>query len=810
MKKASIFAALLCALLWALPMFGQSDTGELRLTVTDSAGLGLKSAVALVSEANQYRESLTTDEDGHLEIKRLPYGSYEIHVQREGFAEFSQTIEIHSAIPENLTVQLNVASVATSVTVSEAGTLVDPNQTTSVKEIGTQTIETRVNSLPGRSMQELVNSQPGWLFEGNAVLHPRGSEYQTQFVVDGIPLTDNRSPGFAPEIQADDVEDAKVYTAGYPAEFGRKLGGVIAIDTLGENPPGLHGHSVLSGGSYDTASAFTELQYSWKGNTLGVSGNGSMTQHYLNPVVPENFHNAGTTAGWSGSFERDLTSKDRLTMTVRHGLSRFQIPNEILQQIGAQVPTVDGTSTVFVPGGQRQDADNFETMGSVSFQHIFSANAIGWLRGMVRDKQKDLGSNPQSWPIIAFQHNEFKEGYFSGSLAIHHNRHELKLGVESDNIFLHENFSDTIPDCTDPGGAEDIAIPDCPLNPNTVAIFDPGTPLSFAFTGSRPNLEQSAYVQDAIHLGKWTVNAGLRWDHYQLIVNQNAVSPRVSVSRYFAKAGVVLHASYDRVFQTPDFENILLSSSAQVVSLNPSVLRLPVEPSHGNYYEAGLTKGFADKLRLDVNYFLRRQNNVADDDQILSTAVAFPIAWDHDIIYGAEAKVEVPKWWHFSGWVSYSYQVGNVFFPVKGGLFLGQDATKLPLTGHFPDTQDQRNTVRARVRYQIIPRLWIAVGADYGSGLPFDATLTQAQAVAIYGQRVVDHLNFDRGRVKPVLLENATIGVDLYQHKERELRLQADSANVSNTLDVIDFGGLFSGNAIGPARSYSVRLNMKF
>ena len=59
--------------------------------------------------------------------------------------------------------------------------------------------ENRVTALPGRSMQDLVNSEPGWLYEGNAVLHPRGSEYQTQFVVDGIPLTDNRSPSFGPE-----------------------------------------------------------------------------------------------------------------------------------------------------------------------------------------------------------------------------------------------------------------------------------------------------------------------------------------------------------------------------------------------------------------------------------------------------------------------------------------------------------------------------------------------------------------------------------------------------------------------------------
>ena len=747
-------------------------------------------------------------------VQRLPFGIYEIHIQMEGFAPFAQAVEIHSPIPENLTLKLKLASVTSSVTVSEAPTLVDPHQAGTVNELGTTTIAERVSTLPGRSMQELVNSQPGWLFEGSGVLHPRGSEYQTQFVVDGIPLTDNRSPGFAPEIHADDVEDMKVYTAGIPAEFGRKMGGVIAVDTLGAAKTGFHGQSILSGGSYDTASAYTELQYNWKSNTIGVSGNGARTDHYLNPVVPENFTNRGTTAGWTASFERDLTTKDRLTLTVRHGLSRFQIPNELIQQNGGDVPTVDpdaaGTDTVFIPGGQRQDADNLETMGTAIYQHIFSANAIGWLRGMVRQKQKDLTSNPAAWPIIASQHNEFKQVYFSGSFSIHRGRQDWKFGVESDNIFLQENFSDRIPDCTDSGGAKDITIPECPLNPNTVAIFDPATPLTFSFAGSRANLEQSAYAQDTIRLGNWTVNAGLRWDHYQLIVNQNAVSPRAAVSRYFPQLGVLLHASYDRVFQTPDFENLLLSSSPDVISLNPSVLRLPVAPSHGNYYEAGVTKSFTDKLRADVNYFLRRQDNVADDDQLLSTAVAFPIAWDHDVIYGVESKITVPRWWHFSGWASYSYQVGKVFFPLKGGLFLGQDATDLPLTGHFPATQDQRHTVRARIRYQIVPRLWMAVGADYGSGLPFEATLTQAQAVALYGQRVVDKLNFNDGRIKPVLLENASIGADLYQHKERELRLQADCANVSNTLHVIDFGGLFSGNAIGPKRSYSIRLMARF
>ena len=104
-------------------------------------------------------------------------------------------------------------------------------------------------------------------------------------------------------------------------------------------------------------------------------------------------------------------------------------------------------------------------------------------------------------------------------------------------------------------------------------------------------------MQDLIHFGNWTVNGGLRWDHYQLLLNQNAVSPRFAISRYFPSASLIVHASYDRIFQTPSFENLLLSSSNQVQSFEPTVLRLPVEPSHGNYFELGASKSFANQVR---------------------------------------------------------------------------------------------------------------------------------------------------------------------------------------------------------------------
>jgi hypothetical protein len=116
----------------------------------------------------------------------------------------------------------------------------------------------------------------------------------------------------------------------------------------------------------------------------------------------------------------------------------------------------------------------------------------------------------------------------------------------------------------------------------------------------------------------------------------------------------------------------------------------------------------------------------------------------------------------------------------------------------------------ARVRYQIVPRLWIAVGGDYDSGLPFDTNYSYAENVALYGQGLVNQLNFNRGRILPHGTESVSIGYDLYQNEERSVRLQADCKDVGNRMQVLDFGGLLSANAIGPARSFDLRLTTNF
>ncbi len=773
MRSAS--RKLILPLFVSLRLFGQPDTGELRLTVKDSSGLPVESQAEISSEANQYRRVFDSDGDGRIVAKRLPYGLYLVKVTHAGLSPASQLVDIHSAIPKLLDVVLAVEQVQSSVTVTDSQTLIDTGDTSSAQRIGSSTIEDRLTSMPGRSIAELVNQEPGWLFEANGILHPRAEEYQVQYVVDGLPLTENRSVAFVPDFDAGNVQEMSVYTAGFPAEYGRKLGGVVEVETQRDKRPGFHGKAVESGGSFDTAGSYLEGQYGWGLNTLTMSGSATTTDRYLDPPVLQNYTNHGTLVDFMGHYERDLTDKDRIGIVIRREQSRFLVPDEIVQE----------------QAGQRQDRDSFETAAQFSYSHIFSSNVLGDFHAMTRDLTAGLWSNDLATPMIASQDRGYHEEYVKGTISVHAGINEFKFGVESDYASIEEALSYLI------------------TNP---ALFDPDTPASFNFYGHAADREQGVFGQDELHWKNLTLSAGIRFDHYDLLVNQVGWSPRVGIAYYWPWAKIVFRASYDRIFQTPPFENILVSSSPAVTSLSDQVLRLPVQPARGNYYQAGFGRGFLGKVKFNGNFFWRRYHNYPDDDLLLNTGVSFPITFALANIYGVEAKLDLPRWGPFSGYASWSNLRGNGYFPVTGGLFIGDDAAQAisATSGVFPVSQDQRNTVRARFRYDITSRIWTAMGGNYDSGLPIDFEGTYQEAEQQYGQAILNRVNFSNYRPRPLFSLNASLGIILSKSEKYPVRFQIDATNLTNEINVIDFAGLFSGTAIGPPRSVSARLQFSF
>ncbi len=751
--------------------------GQLRVAVVDPSGAPVEAQVQLSGRNPQLIVNAQADGAGEAVLRRLPPGVYELRVAADGFDDSVLPVEIRSAVPQTIQVALRIRTVETEVSVESTAPLLDRAQPNVVYRAGRDELEQTLGTTLGRSTVDVITTMPGWLLEANAVLHPRGSEYDTQYVIDGMPVYDNRSIAFAPALENSEFEAVNILTAGLPAEYGRRLGGVIALDTRRTALLGHHTEIDLQGGSFNSRFGSLTHQYSNQRTVVSLGLQGGSTDRYLDPPSLENYTNRGSSAGFHGRLLQDVTYRDRLTFYFRTNRTGFLVPNDLVQQAA----------------GQRQDRRSAETAAQVHYQRTVSARALASVRGMYRDLTALLWSNPLSTPIYAQQDRGLREGAVIADLTLESERHTLKMGGDIRINDIREMFQATTPD--------------------HLPKFD------VDFQDSQRSTEYSAYIQDQLRLGNLAANVGLRFDSYRLRIEDTAFSPRLAVSYYVPGANLQLHASYDRIFQPPPTENLLLSSEAESLGLNEVLGVLQVPASRANFFEIGLRKPFGDAFRLDVNHYWRRFQNSIDDDVFLNTGLSFPITWDTARVQGTEVRLEMPGWRGLSSSVSYSNMNGYASSPVTGGLFIqGGEAIQLrDVVTEFPITQDQRNTVAALMRLQPHRRTWFSVGARYGSGLPVELDDDEeagesagADEPEPIPQSILDRVDFARGRVKPNFSLDLSAGLRLWDQDPRSLTLQFDVRNVTDRLNVINYNSLFSGTALAPGRQATVQMRLRF
>ena len=226
-----------------------------------------------------------------------------------------------------------------------------------------------------------------------------------------------------------------------------------------------------------------------------------------------------------------------------------------------------------------------------------------------------------------------------------------------------------------------------------------------------------------------------------------------------------------------------------------------------------MTKAFRkDETRHQL--FRRVVSNYADDDQIDNTSISFPISFQKAIIYGAEGKLDLPEWNKFSGFLSYSYQVGNAWNPVTGGLFLGDDARrggKSSTPAIFRSRRISATRCAAAYVTRFIARFWFAAGIQYDAGFPLSSTAIPRPSWHSTAQQVLDRINFDRGRIDPALPGECLCGRDqctnpiASTHGTPGRRRKPHRRPRCARLRRVVFR-----NAIGPPRSGMIRLTTTF
>ncbi len=783
MRHPRISAILSCTalLLCAGTAFAQR-VGTVQGTVTDPTNALIPGATVTLSSAiSGYEQTMQTDANGAYKFSSVPFAQFTLHAEAPGFDHHDATAELRSNIPLVINIQLHLPEAKQEITVTEQAPLLETTSAGTHHDLDLSKLERQPVLLSGRAIAAVVQSVPGVVQDDNGRMHARGSESAVQYVVDGVPVTEQLSAIFSTSLDARNLRSSEVITGNIPAEYGGKLGAVITVNTRSGLEMPWSGSVSMAGGSFGT----TELGLEFGGHsrTFGVfaSAGGSRTERYLDPPEIESFHNTGGNGRFFVKFDWVPTPNNTLRLTLSTNGTDFQVPNRLQQELLRQ--------------HLRQELrDDSQALG---WQHVFSPTMVGDLVLYRRSSaSRLLDPRVTGFPYYAMQsRRQRREGArFNLSKEFKHN--SFKVGVELERIPLGEHFQLAV---------TDAAILADPLNP--ASAFPLSSP--FDFNQHRTGKQVAVYVQDRITYAGFTVDIGLRYDHYNVVVHDDHLSPRVGLAYHVKRTGTVLRGSYNRLFQTPPIENLLFSSSpegAVFSSLTGGVRAVP--PEIQNAYEVGLQQQIGKYMRLDVAHYVKNIDNVSDKDQFLDTGVIFPIGVARGDVRGTELRLDLTPVRGFSAFLSFANAKAINSTPLVGGLFLGEADDDLLVPGvQFAADHDQRNTGQFGVTYSHRSGAWVTFMGRHDSGVPseFDPAL-----LPTLDARIRAELDPVRGRVKPRDIFSVAAGYQLRRETRNPINLQFAVQNLFNRFFLYNFESVFSGTHIGRPREVSVRVAFHF
>jgi hypothetical protein len=251
LNKKALFVGILCSLAFSLcPLLYGQATGSFSGTVSDKAGAVVPGAtVRAVSQGTGLAREAKTDESGHYLIPLLPVSFYRIRVESQGF-QASEKKDIRLQIDEHLEIDFTLlpASVSSTVEVSATEVAVETSNPT----LGQVITSEQVADLPlnGRNFVQLATLTPGTTqstspvsFFTNAAsseaatrgafsLSSGGSrEQETDWLLDGNDNNQLDEGGIAIFSSIDDIEEFKVLTYNYSAEYGERAGPTVLVTT---------------------------------------------------------------------------------------------------------------------------------------------------------------------------------------------------------------------------------------------------------------------------------------------------------------------------------------------------------------------------------------------------------------------------------------------------------------------------------------------------------------------------------------------------------------------------------------------------
>lgn len=786
--RSNLFLALLLSL---FPCFAhaQIQIGTLRGTVLDEKSAIVKSStVQLSNRLSGYRRTVQSNESGEFVLNNLPLATYVLSVEAPGFATQMTPVNVRSNVPISISIKLSVAGTSATVDVAANGELVDRFSSSSETRIDQGRIERSASTVRGRGVQKIVSTAAGATTQNNGLIHIRGVEDGLLYVVDGVPTSDRVDAVSASSFDEDDIRSLNVIVGNFPAEFGGRSAAVVQIQPKSGIDEKAFGSFTTNHGNFRT----TDITGHFGGNIkerfgIFLSGASSRSDRYLDPVDERNFNNRGRRLNFNARSDWQPTKRDIFIFNVGVSGTDFRVPNDLIQQLNGQ--------------DQRQQLrDNSQ---SISWERLWSADLVTNLAFFRREYGTELFESEFDTPISASQDRLHVRSGIIGSLTHVYKKHTLKIGFETTRITPREFFSFFI---TDDELADERDVSE------EAQEFTADNP--FIFDGRRTGGYLAGYVQDSFSpFRNFTIYAGLRFDYSSLPRSASQFSPRIGATYFVERSKTAFRASYNRLYQPPQIENLLLANSEQARQLSPFTSETgggaTIKPERVSAFEVGMTQGFFDRIRFDVAYWRRTFRNFGDPNTFFNTTIVFPNSVDRGFANGLDVRLDMPDYKGISGFVSYTNSRIVQFGPINGGLFLTEEFIEIGDGTRFIPDHDQRNTGALGVFYNH-PKsgFWASIGGRYESGVPLEVDDDRLED--LQNADGADLVNFERGRVRPWAVFDFAVGADLLRKERVSLKLRFEMQNFTNNRFAYNFGSPFEGTHFGHPRLFSAGLRLEF
>ncbi len=490
--------------------------------------------------------------------------------------------------------------------------------------------------------------------------------------------------------------------------------------------------------------------------------------------------------GYSRSWFQTPNSLDAQNATAWSGLNGV-LPS--VQNYGGVVPIGTSTGFTPGPtvgsDDQRSKIGTFNI--APSWTHVLNSNAVTTFGAFVRRDNynyypssnpfADLGPPSLQRQTVSQERTLTNVGVRS-DVSYVHGINQIKAGATYEQTFLRENepigiidpifnapcitpyttpLSTTgwvpVPGFTDPSQCTGANQPNIGVNPITGLSSDPLYPVNpnapstpfypgfnpalapydltrggglYTFIGRTDVKELALYIRDAVTVGNWSLNLGIRGDMYNGITNSKQAEPRLGVAYNVKRTNTILRVSYARTMESPFNENLVLSS---VGCANPVLAPLlvctapvpnPLSVGFRNEFHAGFEQAFGKYLVFSGEWISKYTHNGFDFSVLGNTPITYPIEWHNSKIPGYAGRVSVPNYHGFSALMVFSSVAARFFLPQVAGA--GATVGGPPGTP-FRIDHDERFNQTTHFQYQpwkLGP--WLGFNWRYDSGLVAGAT----------------------------------------------------------------------------------------